>query len=464
MWSAFERSLRGAPSPRATSASTTRNPNDKNATVGEPAAPEARKKKSVSWGDTEENVDECLVSEDNSGAAGGSVGGGVVVGGAKRIVNRGGNNGAGPAAGATGNGTANGREERSLDHLRVPSTRHVGARTTVNHTRDGGGCSGGISATGRSSSTDLYSAPTASSARKRVGEQPGVHGIQGGALRVRTPAKPRKQRSALTPAHAASNSYSDTGAATSGIANDGIHETARGTVASGKSSPTHTSLRRGGTGMRSPPRGSLRAPKEKTDSQLRDAVDAADDAVAGSPADRIAPTARRSLSKKGSRPPPLTGTRRQSSAGIALRNVAGGYADDDADILYGQEDEDGSSSLLPGAGSCSTATAPSPCSSARRSSPRARFAAPGSASPSSSKGLPPRSPRASPSLRVSAGASPRVPTGERHGGFAMPPSPSPSSTASAGFATASFRSSDRVLDEMEEDEDDEEDEDVSFSV
>ncbi|CAM9218942.1 unnamed protein product, partial [Sphacelaria rigidula] len=124
---------------------------------------------------------------------------------------------------------------------------------------------------------------------------------------------------------------------------------------------------RGGTGVRSPPRGSLRAPKETSEARPPHAADVAADGVAGSPADRTAPTARCSLSKTSSRPPPLTGTRRQSSAGIALRNVAGGYADD-ADILYGQEDEDGNTCLLPGADRCSTATVPSPCSSARRSS------------------------------------------------------------------------------------------------
>lgn len=161
MSSAFERSLRGAAAPAGvTRGSTSEASRYSSGAGGNDAALAARRKKSVTWDDDDESNFQ-LVSGRVSSArerSNSASDGGVLV------------------------SSTNGSNLRSVyeqqhsnDHLRVRAARPRAADT------GGRGCD---------NTTSSACAPTASSNRKRLGER----SIPAGAVRVRTPAKPKRPR------------------------------------------------------------------------------------------------------------------------------------------------------------------------------------------------------------------------------------------------------------------------------
>lgn len=396
MSSAFERSLRGVPTHSAASSATAKQaPVDKQ-------APEARKKKSVSWGDGDANGDPLAgTSKENSiditGDCGFSKGGSGSGTGAK-------NN-----ASFTGLGSI---QEQGLDHLRVPSARPV-ARGGGDNARGGGGGGGG-------SNYDHHTASTANSNRRRMFEP----NIQAGAVRVRTPAKPKRTRVAVTPA--ASKSSSMAAAAGGGQESRGSRTSPRNYLRRGEGFSGPTVL------PKTDPSGRTRAADTRAASTSPTPARASKSSpgARSSPASRSSPAPRPSPVRNGKaspapRPSPASTSpgccraprpnprRRLSSAGMALRSVAGGNAEDIDYWDEEEEQEDVDSSLLSGT---SGSFGRSPCS------PRPRLA---------------RSPRPARSPRTSLLSA-----------FAAPPSP-----ASSSFVS-SFTSSNPII---EEDEDEEQD-------
>lgn len=302
---------------------------------------ESRKKKTVSWGDG----DSCATAALSGSTKENSVeirGDGLT----KGAVNL--------NASFTGLGSI---QEQGLDHLRVPSARHAAKVDT-----------------GRSQ--DLAATSSTNSLRKR-----GDPGIQAGAVRVRTPAKPKRPRPVVTPS------------VSSGLSPPQSSTELRDNRGSPRNSPRNF-LRRGeGTGMQAtalktvalnqphhngkPARTTSVSPR-RSPSTPRVAVDGSSPSSA-SPHRRASP------------PSP-----HRASSGIALRNVAGGDAeeieswlnDDDSDI---------------------------PALSALEPSLLSR----------SPRGLPPRSPRSPRAIGASYGP---------------PPSPS-----SASYASSSFTSTDPII-------------------
>lgn len=376
MWSAFELSLRG----RGVANSVAKPQGDHASNT----AAELRTKKSVSWGDRETGSEPLIESTKENGSDS-HLG---------EHCAKGSNSTATTAGGTMGgaNATLTGIQDQGLDHLRVPSTRPVGSRGDHHRDNTSSGSTGG-----RSSYSDLHAAPNASSARKRVGEAPG---IRAGAVRVRTPAKPKRQRAALTPAAAASTASSRAAAASTArsvAAGDGQELRER------KTSPRNY-LRRGG-GITAP----AMSPSRMT--SLRTACPPAEAEAAA--------TATVSPARVGRRP---TGSPRPSclasSAGMALRNVTGGNTEGAECLDASEEDDLNNLSLSAGGSSFDSSLGRSPRAD-RGGSPRPH-------------GFPPRSPRAS--------------AEKFHG------PPSPASGASTSFVSSTFSSWDRILEEDEEDD------------
>lgn len=146
----FERSLRGA-APAPTEAYS--------------KSSATHKKKSVRWGDDDrggQNLEDCAKSSKENSRF--NIGG---TQGALRTSKF-------PKAGIRSN------QDKSIDHLRVPSTR---LRPTINSTASRGDIE-------RNHDSHEANSSVLASRRKRIGER----GIQGGAVRVRTPAKPKRTR------------------------------------------------------------------------------------------------------------------------------------------------------------------------------------------------------------------------------------------------------------------------------
>ena len=296
--SAFERSLRGAPSP---SPASTGSSSLKHA--------EARKKKSVRWNVSESDFpkDLCDVASD----------------GVLRTSN-------GPNAGL---GSI---PEQSIDHLRVPSTRTASNPSRIDVTRnlDNHGPTGATAA-------------TASSSRKRTGER----GIQTGAVRVRTPAKPKRPRAVDgTPAGVLatmSSSGNHDNAARGGRATPHSYLRRSGPATSATLSPKQSPGRRSRSTQDAPTpappaaRASSRSPTMPSPPRPRFATSA--NAASSTPAPACTPAAAAARARAKASP------RRRISSGQALRNVAGGDAehagafDDDNDFdeagMEGGEEE-----------------------------------------------------------------------------------------------------------------------------
>lgn len=274
MSSAFERSLRGSSSTPSTERSSSK-----------PA--EARKKKSVRWDDDKGGARQS--SCDSSGN------GGVL------RVSTGPNASLGPIA------------EQRIDHLRVPSSRPVS----------------GVSRADTARSHDQYGAASAaaSGGRKRVGER----GIQAGAVRVRTPAKPKRARpDGMPPSTTASAS-----AAVATASSSGQHETA---VRGPRATP-HSYLRRGGvTGGLSPNTSPSRRPRP---------VGAPNTATSpkGPSNGKLSPPLR--SSPHAPRPAALASPRRRISSSQALRNVAGGNAEDTLDDSHMEDENESPAEVSP---------------------------------------------------------------------------------------------------------------------
>lgn len=276
--SAFERSLRGAPSP---------SPASTGSSSLKPA--EARKKKSVRW-----NVSEADIPHDLCDNASGGV---------LRASN-------GP------NGGLGSIPEQSIDHLRVPSTRPASNASRIEVTRnfDNHGPTGATAA-------------TASSSRKRTGER----GIQAGAVRVRTPAKPKRPRAADgTPAGVLatmSSSGNHDNAARGGRPTPHSYLRRSGLATSATSSPKQSPARRSRSAQDAPTpappaaRVSSRSPTIRSPPRPRFAT-AANAASSSTPAPACTPAAAAARAKAKASP------RRRISASQALRNVAGGDAED----------------------------------------------------------------------------------------------------------------------------------------
>lgn len=265
--SAFERSLRGAPSLASSESSSFK-----------PA--EARKKKSVRWNVSESDNPQHLSDGVLRPSTGPNAGLGSI-------------------------------PEQSIDHLRVPSTRAPGntaSRTDVTHNHGPTGAT----------------AATASSARKRTGER----GITAGAVRVRTPAKPKRPRAADgTPAGVLAT-----------MSSSGNHDNA---TRGGRPTP-HSYLRRSGLATtsatsspkQSPPRRSRlaqdavappsarKSPTTTTRSPPRPRFATATAASTPSAASTYAAAAAAVKANKA-----MASPRRRVSSSQALRNVAGGVTE-----------------------------------------------------------------------------------------------------------------------------------------
>ncbi|CAM9190447.1 unnamed protein product, partial [Laminaria digitata] len=275
--SAFERSLRGAPSP---------SPASTGSSSLKPA--EARKKKSVRWNVSESDIPQHL----SDGASGGVL--------------------------RASNGTNAGLgsiPEQSIDHLRVPSTRPASNASRIDVTRnyDNHGLTGATAA-------------TASSARKRAGER----GIQAGAVRVRTPAKPKRPRAVDgTPAGVLAT-MSSTGnhdnAARGGRATPHSYLRRSGPATSATSSPKQSPAQRSRSAYDAPTpalpatRVSSRSPTIRSPPRPRFATAA--NAATSTPAPACTPATSAAGSGKAKVSP-----RRRMSSSQALRNVAGGNAE-----------------------------------------------------------------------------------------------------------------------------------------
>lgn len=341
MPSVFERSLRGASSSSAASKQA-------------PSA-EARKKKTVSWGDNDSSTTAALAgtTRENSTDMRGE---GVVKSSTSLNTS------------FTGLGSI---QEQGLDHLRVPSARFTAKTdTSRNH--------------------DLHAASTASSTRRR-GVEPT---IQAGAVRVRTPAKPKRPRAAATPLVSSKSSPPSS-------ASPELRES--------RASPrTRSNLRRGG-GIAAPAVTMKAIGSTRTRKNDAPAVStlASPNRSPSTPKPPAIAKGRSPLSASPCQRPSPPSPRCPVPSGIALRNVAGGNAGD-VESWADEEEDIGASTLL------------------------AVDASYAGRSPCSPRGLPPRSPH-----------SPKV----SGGGYGPPPSPS-----SASLASSSFTSHDRAIENVEEEE------------
>lgn len=263
----------------------------------------ARKKKNVTWDDEAvgcnpcDGDDVCEESAEDRSFLGVDVGGG-------------------DAPRATGNANA-GRPsaQHSLDHLRVPSTKPGSIASTRLET-----------ARAPPDQGSLNPATTANLGRRRFGER----GLPGGAVRVRTPAKPKRPRQDLTiSATAAVTAPTGPSPSTRG---KGRHDTASGDI-----SPTpHAFLRRGGGFTASAPSPKITSPKAsparspwRTDSD----VTSTSTAVTAAPSGKKCSPLR--MSSRSQLKPPQP---RLSLVGQALRSVAGGQ-DEESEALDNVQEE-----------------------------------------------------------------------------------------------------------------------------
>lgn len=365
MSSAFVRSLRGADTPK-------------------PA--EARKKKSVRWDDREAD-EQSLGGDGNNSRENSSSSESVLQASA-----------VGANVGTSSANLISSIQEQGIDHLRVPATRPAGAGRAVStrnhdhhHTSSGSAAAPSSSALG-------------TSARKRVGEQQ-QRGIQAGAVRVRTPAKPKLVlRQDATP-HP-STSTSTTAAA---VGRTTPHNYLR---RGGITAPTTSPHRLSPTRRTRPGEGAVSqltlSPTRATPSRLlsRPAVHqeaAVTASVTGTPGGAPRSPARSPVirspvrsSPRSARQAQASPRRRLSSAGQALRNVAGGNADDTGSLESMAEEDD--VSLL----SCSISGG-STASGRPPRSPRASISSRSSGSPPL-PGVSPRASRASPRAGLLSGS------------------------------------------------------------
>lgn len=262
-----------------------------------------RKKKSVTWDDeavdctTNDVVDVYEESAEERSFVSVDIGGGDV-------------------ARSTSNANA-GRAstQHSLDHLRVPSTKTGSTASTrldpARNMLDQG---------------SINSATTANLGRRRFGER----GLPGGAVRVRTPAKPKRIRQDLN-ISATVGVTAPTGPSPT-TRGKGRHDTAIGDI-----SPTpHAFLRRGGGFTASVPSPKIPSPKTspvrsswRTDSD----VTSTSTAVAAAPSGKKCSPIR--MSSRSQLKPPQP---RLSLVGQALRSVAGGQDEEGDDLDSVQEE------------------------------------------------------------------------------------------------------------------------------
>lgn len=224
--------------------------------------------------------------------------------------------GGGDAPRATGNANA-GRAsmQHSLDHLRVPSTkpgstasaRPDPARNPLDH-------------------GSLNSATAGNLGRRRFGER----GLLGGAVRVRTPAKPKRTRQDLT--ISATVGVTAPTAPSPSTRGKGRHDTASGDI-----SPTpHAFLRRGGGFTASAPSPKIASPKT---SPARSSWRTDSDVTSTATAVATAPSGKKSSPLRMSPRPQLKPPQpRLSLVGQALRSVAGGQ-DEEGDALGHVQEE-----------------------------------------------------------------------------------------------------------------------------
>eukprot|EP00752_Nemacystus_decipiens_P007271 g6508.t2 len=299
----FERSLRGA-APSSSMAAA--------ASSAKPA-----KKKSVRWND-----DEALSAGGRSENA--------VLG-----------NSTGANAAGGGGPLGSFQEQQSIDHLRVPtkpsaSSSSRATDTAAHHHHSAGSAAGG---------------GLLASARKRVGEQRGV-GIQGGAMRVRTPAKQKRPRADATPyrvtsAASAPHNYLRRGAATAGapaVTSPRRSPTAAGAAARRPRSPVSSAAAAAGAATAAPAGGIRTSPGRtspgRTSPRLHHSRSPRAAAAAAAAAPRLASTTTPTAAG-GSGGSSLR--QRRMSSSQALRSVAGGTGEegDDAEATFIEDDDSG---------------------------------------------------------------------------------------------------------------------------
>lgn len=311
MSSAFERSLRGgAPAAESSSAKPS----------------EARKKKSVRWDDGDASDHPLALAGDAS---------------SKEARSLGSSGSEGPLRASTcANAGLGSHSEQGMDHLRVPSSRPMAAaasRTDPSRAYDHLGASSGAAA------ATAGGVATAISNRKRLGERT----IQGGAVRVRTPAKPKRLRPDLTPAAAGSAAVSSmVSSSSSSIPVEQQHVEAGagrgGSVSSSARATPHNYLRRGGGCVAAP----MMSPKAMSPARRTRQPPAGEGAAAAA----MPSSVRHSPPLHPSpRSPRLTAAaasqrRRTPPASQALRNVAGGNEEDGEALDAMEENDSGSTS------------------------------------------------------------------------------------------------------------------------